>query len=96
MSVLAQKLDHVLDRTQELIKLAKALQEHNDLLSLENQSLKVALGTSEDKRKELEETVRVLKLAKSLEGTNEKTLDIKQKINEFVREIDKCIVLLKK
>ena len=96
MSVLAQKLDHVLDRTQELIKLAKALQEHNDLLSLENQSLKVALGTNEDKRKELEETVRVLKLAKSLEGTNEKTLDIKQKINEFVREIDKCIVLLKK
>lgn len=96
MSVLAQKLDHVLDRTQDLIKLAKALQEHNDLLSLENQSLKVALTTSEDKRKELEETVRVLKLAKSLEGTNEKTLDIKQKINEFVREIDKCIVLLKK
>lgn len=96
MSVLAQKLDHVLNRTQELIKLSKALQEHNDLLSLENQSLKVALNTSEDKRKELEETVRVLKLAKSLEGTNEKTLDIKQKINEFVREIDKCIVLLKK
>ncbi|ADY54312.1 hypothetical protein Pedsa_3783 [Pseudopedobacter saltans DSM 12145] len=96
MSVLAKKLDHVLDRTQDLIKLAKALQEHNDLLSLENQSLKVALTTSEDKRKELEETVRVLKLAKSLEGTNEKTLDIKQKINEFVREIDKCIVLLKK
>ncbi|MFD1631242.1 hypothetical protein [Pseudopedobacter beijingensis] len=96
MSVLAQKLDRVLARTQELINLANALQEHNDLLSLENQSLKVALNTSEDKRKELEESVRVLKLAKSLEGSNEKTLDIKQKINEFVREIDKCIVLLKK
>ena len=96
MSVLAQKLDQVLDRTQKLIELTKALQEHNDLLSLENQSLKVALTTSEDKKKELEETLRVLKLAKSLEGTNEKTLDIKQKINEFVREIDKCIVLLKK
>jgi hypothetical protein len=35
-------------------------------------------------------------MAKSLEGSNEKTLDIKQKINEFVREIDKCIVLLNK
>jgi len=42
-------------------------------------------------------------LARSLEGIqptelglSEKTLDIKQKITEFVREIDKCIVLLKK
>ena len=96
MSVIAQKLDQVLDRTQKLVELAKALQEHNDLLNLENQSLQVALNTSENKRKELEEKLRVLKLAKSLEGTSEKTLDIKKKINEFVREIDKCIVLLKK
>ena len=40
--------------------------------------------------------MRVLKMAKSFSETNEKTLDIKQKINEFVQEIDKCIVLLKK
>jgi len=96
MSVVARKLDQVLDRTQKLVNLSKALQEHNDLLNLENQSMKVALETSENKRKELEEKLRVLKLAKSLEGTSEKTLDIKQKINEFVREIDKCIVLLSK
>ena len=96
MSVIAKKLDQVLDRTQKLVDLSKALQEHNDLLNLENQSLKVALETSESKRKEQDEKLRVLKLAKSLEGSSEKTLDIKQKINEFVREIDKCIVLLKK
>jgi phage shock protein A len=96
MSVIAKKLDQVLDRTQKLVDLSKALQEHNDLLNLENQSIKVALETSENKRKELEEKLRVLKLAKSLDGTSEKTLDIKQKINEFVREIDKCIVLLSK
>ncbi|MBC7654673.1 MAG: hypothetical protein H7098_09405 [Oligoflexus sp.] len=96
MSVIAKKLDQVLDRTQKLVDLSRALQEHNDLLNLENEHLKVALETSENKRKDLEEKLRVLKLAKSLEGSNEKTLDIKQKINEFVREIDKCIVLLNK
>ncbi len=96
MSVIAQKLDQVIDRTRKLLDLSHALQEHNDLLSIENQSLKVALETSEQRRKELEEKLRVLKLAKSLDGVNEKTFDIKQKINEFVREIDKCIVLLKK
>jgi hypothetical protein len=96
MSVIANKLDQVLDRTQKLVDLSKALQERNDLINLENQSIKVALETSENKRKDLEEKLRVLKLAKSLKGTSEKTLDIKQKINEFVREIDKCIVLLNK
>ncbi len=96
MSIIAEKLNAVLHRTQKLVELAQALQEHNDLLSLENQSVKVALETSENKRKELAETLRILQLAKSFTGTNEKTLDMKQKINDFVREIDKCIVLLKK
>lgn len=96
MSVIAKKLDQVMDRTQKLVDLSKALQEQNDQLNLENQALNSALNTSEFQRKELEEKLRVLKFAKSLEGSSEKTLDIKQKINEFVREIDKCIVLLKK
>ncbi len=96
MSVIAKKLDQVLDRTQKLVELSKALQERNNLINLENESLKVALETSEKKKNELEEKLRVMKLAKSLEGPSEKTLDIKQKINEFVREIDKCIVLLNK
>lgn len=96
MSVIAKKLDQVMDRTQKLVDLSKALQEQNDQLNLENQTLNSALNTSEFQRKELEEKLRVLKFAKSLEGSSEKTLDIKQKINEFVREIDKCIVLLKK
>jgi predicted KAP-like P-loop ATPase len=51
---------------------------------------------SKDKTEELEQKLKVLKVAKSFSETNEKTLDIKQKINEFVQEIDKCIVLLKK
>ncbi|MGZ3821296.1 MAG: hypothetical protein ACXVB6_11940, partial [Mucilaginibacter sp.] len=65
-------------------------------LKLENQSLSTALNVSKEKTKELEEKLRILKVAKSFSETNEKTLDIKQKINEFVQEIDKCIVLLKK
>jgi phage shock protein A len=76
MSVIAKKLDQVLDRTQKLVDLSKALQEHNDLLNLENEHMKVALETNENKRKDLEEKLRVLKMAKSLEGSNEKTLDI--------------------
>ena len=96
MSSVSVQLNTVLHKTARLIELCNALQEENDLLKLENESVKVALGAAKNKTQDLEEKLRVLKLAKSIEGTSEKSLDIKQKINEFVREIDKCVVLPKK
>jgi len=93
---LADQLTSIVERTGRLIELCNALQEENDLLKLESEALNVALESSKNKTKELEEKLRVLKMAKSFSETNEKSLDIKQKINEFVQEIDKCIVLLKK
>ncbi|MGZ3750125.1 MAG: hypothetical protein ACXVB0_20185 [Mucilaginibacter sp.] len=96
MASVAEQLNKVVEKTERLIALYAALQEENDLLKLENQSLSTALNVSKEKTKELEEKLRILKVAKSFSETNEKTLDIKQKINEFVQEIDKCIVLLKK
>ncbi|WP_316841583.1 hypothetical protein [Pedobacter gandavensis] len=96
MSSVADQLNSVLQKTAQVIELCNALQEENDLLKQENQSVKVALDHSKIKSADLEEKLRVLKLAKSIEGTSEKALDIKQKINDFVREIDKCVVLLKK
>ena len=96
MTSVADQLDKVIQKTARIIELCNALQEENDLLKLENQSLKVAVDTSKARRTDLEEKLRVTKLAKSIEGTSEKSLDIKQKINDFVREIDKSIALLKK
>ena len=96
MASVAEQLNKVVEKTERLIELSSALQEENDLLKLENQSLSSALKVSKDKTIELDEKLRILKMAKSFSETNEKSLDIKQKINEFVQEIDKCIVLLKK
>ena len=93
---LAEQLNTIVERTERLIELCAALQEENDLLKLESEALSVALDASKSKTKELDEKLRALKMAKSFSETNEKSLDIKQKINEFVQEIDKCIVLLKK
>ena len=92
----AKQLDAIIDKAGRLIELCSALQEENDLLKLENQSLVAALDASKNRNKEVDEKLNALKLAKSFSETNEKSLDIKQKINDFVQEIDKCIVLLKK
>ncbi len=95
MSTVAQ-LNKVIENTERLIELCSALQEENDLLKLENESLASAVNAGKNKLKDLDEKMRAVKLAKSFSETNEKSVDIKQKINEFVQEIDKCIVLLKK
>lgn len=101
--MVADQLSKVLDKTVRLIELCSVLQEENNLLKLENDSLSGLLEKAKNNNKELEEKLRVMALARSLEGKevnelglNEKALDIKQKITEFVGEIDKCIVLLKK
>ncbi|WP_343531709.1 hypothetical protein [Pedobacter sp.] len=96
MAAVVDQLNSVLQKTDRLIALCQALQEENELLKAENKQQKQALDVAKNTHLELDEKIRVLKLAKSIEGTSEKTLDIKQKINEFVREIDKCVVLLKK
>ncbi|MBC8054239.1 MAG: hypothetical protein H7Y13_14345 [Sphingobacteriaceae bacterium] len=100
---LTGQLTNVLDSTQRLIELCATLQEENKLLKRENNALQSNADAGKSKISELEEKLKALKLARSLEGipvaqiaSDEKTLDIKQKISDFVREIDKCIVLLKK
>ncbi|GGC39197.1 hypothetical protein GCM10011386_34110 [Parapedobacter defluvii] len=102
MASVAAQLANVVDNTRKLLDLCASLQEENDMLKLEVQSLKVAFDTSSDKNKQLEEKLKALAVARSLdEGKvdeaviNEKILDTKQKINDFVREIDKCIELLR-
>ncbi|MEC3881003.1 hypothetical protein [Parapedobacter sp. 10938] len=102
MSSLAKQLTGVVANTRKLLDLCESLQEENDLLKLEVQSLNVAVETGTDKNKQLEEKVKALAVARSLDetevgesGINEKILDTKQKIDDFVREIDKCIGLLK-
>ncbi|OKS85031.1 hypothetical protein [Mucilaginibacter polytrichastri] len=96
MASITEQLSAVTEKTERLIELCTVLQQENDLLKHEREALTNSVKESKNKHVELEEKLRVLKLAKSFSETSEKSLDIKQKINEFVQEIDKCIVLLKK
>jgi hypothetical protein len=80
-------------------KIGKLLNQQK-LLIRENQELKDQMTTQlhliekqKEDIKQLEEKHKILKLAKTLE-TTEGNVEAKKKINELVREIDKCIGLL--
>lgn len=78
-------------------KVEKLIIQHNkakeDIKQLEeeNISLQGKLTYTKVQAKELSDNNKVLKLAKSLSGKEGKSTDIKLKINELIREIDKCI-----
>jgi cell division septum initiation protein DivIVA len=72
------------------------LKTQNEELSMKVSSLDQQLATKQSEIGELNEKYKVLKMAKSLEGVSTENKDVKLKINEMVREIDKCIALLNK
>lgn len=94
MNNLSETLDGLLLKAERLIRVNELMREENTRLYNANKQMKESLEEQIKELEELEEKYRVLKLAKSFSGDNEKSLDAKQKINEFVREIDKCIALL--
>lgn len=80
-------------KLKTLIGNYQQLQAENQKSIKEIQELKSEISKQKETIKELEERIKVIKLAKSLELT-EGNVEAKLKINELVREIDKCIGLL--
>jgi len=80
-------------------KLGKLIEQHHIQLAenkkhiSEIQELKQEINEQKSMIMQLENKIKILKIAKTLE-TKEGTVEAKLKINEIVREIDKCIGLL--
>ncbi|MFZ9956211.1 MAG: hypothetical protein ACO3E1_08795 [Flavobacteriales bacterium] len=80
-------------KVEKLIILNKKNGEDVKRLKEENEALRDELKQSNKKKLELEEKVKILSLAKSLSNDEIGKNELKLKINELVREIDKCIAL---
>ncbi len=67
----------------------------NEDLKRENKHIEGLLAAKDGEIEELENKIKILKLAQNLSGdeSDEKT-EIKRKINEYIREIDRCIAML--
>lgn len=90
-------VEEVYQKVQKIVSERNALEEN--IISLQERVAELELDLQQEKSslEELEQKYKVLKLAKSLDGEKtESGKDLKLKINEMVREIDKCIALLNK
>ena len=82
------------DKFNKIVEILTFLKEENEFLyqkiaNLENQLSEKTLQLNEKK-----DSYKLLKIAKTIEGSNESTRETKLKINALIREIDLCIVQL--
>jgi predicted nucleic acid-binding Zn-ribbon protein len=87
LNLLNKKIDELLTRYNDLIT-------KNRELNKENERLKVMLQESEDKFINLENRYERIKISGALLGSGENAIEAKKKINDLVREIDRCVALL--
>ncbi len=96
MSSYASRLIVIHNQVKELLEEnARLKNDKNDLNSV-NLAMKKEL---EDKNKAIEDLtqkIQTLKLAKSISGDEkpQETTELKRKINDYLKEIDRCIALL--
>jgi dynactin complex subunit len=82
------------NKIEKIAENLSTLKKQNDELGLENIKLSENLQSKQKQIEELEKQLNFTKIAKSINIDKDDKKDIKKIINEYVREIDKCISLL--
>jgi hypothetical protein len=78
----------------ELAKTQSALQEENSKLKSRNEELELVVNDQKNVLGRLEEQNKVVKIAKAVSEDDEDRKEQRKRLNELVREVDKCIALL--
>ena len=74
----------------------KKIEQEMLLLQQENEASIVALELKEKEVLNLQEKIKLMNISKSVDVSKQEVKETRLKINEYVREIDKCIALLNK
>ena len=90
-------VENIEKKVSKLIQLYHSVQKEKEEILTENNKLESDLSDKEKTIKRLEEKIKLLRITKSVSTQDDKrNKESRQKINEYVREIDKCIALLNK
>lgn len=95
MHNLSDKLDKMRDKLQELALKMDSLKAANTSLLDENEQLKAALKEKDSKvntlKQQLTETQNATNYIVVAKNNSESSTEVKQKIDQYIKEIDKCI-----
>ena len=82
------------EKLDNLVSNYEFLKEENEVLLQSKNQIQHQLLEKEQLVEEQEKQLKLLRIAKTIEGSSEYKRDTKLKINALIREIDKCIVQL--
>lgn len=94
MSIKLESVDLLESKLTTLVERYTFLKEENEILISNINKLQNLVSQLETKYREEQEKYRLLKIAKTIEGSRTDSKETKNKINTLIREIDKCIVKL--
>lgn len=85
-------------KIKKLIHLHTSLKTEQSALKLDNEQLTITINKQKEHILQLEEGNKALKLAQALlnNSETEDSAGLKGKINEMIRDIDKCLAILNK
>ena len=89
-------IDSIEIKIKNLIDKYNQVKLENSNLLKNNNDLKLVLDEKNNKIVELQNKVKLMNITKNVDRSKDEVKSTRLKINEYVREIDKCIALLNK
>ena len=93
MNQLEQQLKRMNEKLQQLLKQHQLLQKENEKLKQEIQQMGIHHSTLSTQSEKLQQQMEILKVSKGEMNETEKKA-FEKRLNQYIKEIDRCIALL--
>ena len=94
MQNLSTRLSEIRTKVEKLVHENRLLKNENESMRDRIEGLERTVELQKNTLSELTEQNKLIKLAKNLAPEDSDTEELKNKVNELIREIDRCIDLL--
>ena len=94
MNILTKKTENLTSKINMLVKAHDQVNKENEKLKKNNLELNKRLEDQEKTIQTLKDKNKMVNIAQALKEGKKNPSEVKLKINEMVREIDKCIAMM--
>lgn len=94
MNVILKEIDLLEEKLKIIVEKYEFLAEENEIINQSVNKLQQELKAKNMIIEEMKAEMNYLKIAKTMEGSNNDTRNVKLKINTLIKEIDQCIIQL--